>query len=62
MLDEMGDAHKYLAKLRKNRQSHKSKGNLLGSRKKSMFFKNRDKMMLDPTEIEKLQNNTHNTD
>ena len=53
MLDEMGDAHKYLAKLRKNRK-HKSKANLLG-RKKSMFFKDRKQMMLDPAEIERLQ-------
>jgi len=55
MLDEMGDAHKYLAKLRKNRKN-KSKANLLGARKKSMFFKDRKQMMLDPAEIERLQN------
>merc|ERR1712099_179954 len=53
MLDEMGDAHKYLAKLRKNRKNNKSKANLLG-RKKSMFFKDRKQMMLDPVEIAKL--------
>jgi len=56
MLDEMGDAGKYLAKLRKNRQINKSKGSLLGARKKSMFFKDRKHMMLDPEEINKLQN------
>lgn len=57
MLDEMGDAKKYLSKLRNKRKQQKSKANLLGSgsRKKSMFFKDRKAMMLDPAEISKLQ-------
>jgi len=48
MLDEMGDASKYLAKLRKNRKDHKSKANLLGrgGRKKSMFFKDAKPLLL----------------
>merc|ERR1719295_479441 len=48
MLDEMGDASKYLAKLRKNRKHNKSKANLLGrgQRKKSMFFKDAKPLLL----------------
>merc|ERR1712228_90676 len=58
MLDEMGDAKKYLSKLRNKRKQQKSKASLLGSRKKSMFFKDRKAMMLDPSEISKLQSET----
>jgi len=58
MLDEMGDAKKYLSKLRNKRKQQSSKASMLGSRKKSMFFKDRKAMMLDPAEINKLQSQT----
>eukprot|EP01084_Bolivina_argentea_P319103 553498_1 len=62
MLDEMGDAHKYLAKLRKNRKQ-KSKGNLLvgamGNRKKSMFFQDR-RALVPQHEVDKLRNEANN--
>merc|ERR1712087_864484 len=55
MLDEMGDAKKYLSKLRNKRKQQKSKASLLGSRKKSMFFKDR-KAIMNMDEIQRLQN------
>merc|ERR1712013_16334 len=55
MLDEMGDATKYLAKLRKNRRN-KSKGDVLGGhRKKSLFFKSRGAAATLPPEIASLR-------
>merc|ERR1712083_844106 len=51
MLDEMGDATKYLAKLRRNRKHNQSTASLLGrgGRKKSMFFKDAKPLLLGAT-------------
>lgn len=53
MLDEMGDAHKYLAKLRTNRKKN-AKHHGIGGRKKSMFFKARRSLLLDEVAIEDM--------
>ena len=57
MLDEMGDATKYLAKLRRNRKHNKAAANMLarGGRKKSMFFKDAKPLLLDDTLSDKAR-------